>query len=348
MRAGAGGGRLGPGDLARALAALPVDVAALECASGLLALPDYPDEPRPTTIVTLSGGGQVGFGENVAFTRAAHATFVRRLAGSPATAGTVGQLTEAFAARLPDDPHGRAAVEAALIDLALRQARLSLARLCEADAGTPLRQVWSFAARPDAAVHARAQLAADPARRFKIDVDPSWSDADLAELAQLPRDAIAVFDFKDRGDSTLAARLSHLCPGALFEDPPAGTVHPHIARDRSLSTPLDVAEAAQRGEAVNLKAPRMGGPLAVLAGLHLARERGVLAYLGGMFEVGPGRQQARQLAALFCPASPNDLAPIAGALGSAPRAGAVLGDVPGFGATFDWGRALRDAGLELA
>jgi hypothetical protein len=31
-----------------------------------------------------------------------------------------------------------------------------------------------------------------------------------------------------------------------------------------------------------------------------------------MFEVGVGRAQARQLAALFCPNAPNDLAPHAG------------------------------------
>ena len=44
---------------------------------------------------------------------------------------------------------------------------------------------------------------------------------------------------------------------------------------------------------MNLKAPRMGGPLEVLRGLERAREG--IAYLGGMFEVGVGRVQARQL-----------------------------------------------------
>ena len=68
-----------------------------------------------------------------------------------------------------------------------------------------------------------------------------------------------------------------------------------------------VATAVGAGEAVNLKAPRMGGPLELLRGLDLAvnaRDN----YFGGMFEVNVGRAQARQLAALFCGDAPNDLA----------------------------------------
>ena len=57
---------------------------------------------------------------------------------------------------------------------------------------------------------------------------------------------------------------------------------------------------------MNLKAPRMGGPLEVARGLERARGDCVPR---GMFEVGVGRVQARQLAALYCPTGPNDLAP---------------------------------------
>ena len=57
----------------------------------------------------------------------------------------------------------------------------------------------------------------------------------------------------------------------------------------------------------------MGGPLAVLRALEHSwsgkqpdsRSR---AYLGGMFELGVGRTQARQLAALYAASAPNDLA----------------------------------------
>jgi hypothetical protein len=57
-----------------------------------------------------------------------------------------------------------------------------------------------------------------------------------------------------------------------------------------------------------------------------------------MFEAGPGREQARALAALFCGDAPNDLAPLAGGMAS------IAGESPsvvrldgvGFGATCTW------------
>lgn len=103
-----------------------------------------------------------------------------------------------------------------------------------------------------------------------------------------------------------------------------------------------VATARARGEAVNLKAPRMGGPLALLRGLERAlapsehpHDARVPAYFGGMFEVGVGRQQARQLAALYCDAAPNDLALNQTAEPSALRTSSpvvIRLDRPGFGA----------------
>jgi hypothetical protein len=70
-----------------------------------------------------------------------------------------------------------------------------------------------------------------------------------------------------------------------------------------------VSSALARSESINLKAPRMGGPLCVLRSLERASRSPAQAYLGGMFEVDVGREQARQLAALYCPLAPNDLAP---------------------------------------
>ena len=39
-------------------------------------------------------------------------------------------------------------------------------------------------------------------------------------------------------------------------------------------------------------------------------ERGIGAYSGGEFELGPGRGQAQYLASMFHPDTPNDLAPV--------------------------------------
>jgi len=347
-----------PGALADTLAALPVCVEAVEVQRRALALDDYAGGPRPSSVVRLSGLGHVGRGENVAFSEDDQARFAARaaslLAGGALREGTwrgpVGALL-GEAAR----GYERAALEAALIDLALRQAGTTLAALTGRHESA-LRVVLSFAARPDPAAYARAlrgtaraqTKAGVPAAtvvdsdvdakvgspsaadlELKIDVDPAWTAAAATALAAEP--GVAVLDFKGRGDARLAAMLSPLFSGALFEDPPPGTTHPRRARDASLTDAGTVAAALARGESVNLKAPRMGGPLEVLRALESVRGAGAdrIAYLGGMFEVDVGRTQARQLAALFCADGPNDLAPLHG-----PHRGnrlAVRLDTPGFG-----------------
>jgi L-alanine-DL-glutamate epimerase-like enolase superfamily enzyme len=243
------------------------------------------------------------------------------------------------------DELGRAALEAGLLDLALRQAGVGLGDLCGV-AAAELRTVVSFAAVPTPATQIRALQAAGRGPEFKIDVDPGWSAAVVTELESHAA-AIAVFDCKERGDADLCGRLERACPHALIEDPPAGARTVRTARDRSLRSPGDVDAAARRGDAINLKAPRMGGPLNVLRALERAAALAPVSYVGGMFEVGPGRVQARQLAALFCPQGPNDLAPLAGAImpGSAPAATSIgvrtiRLDVPGFGGGGDWVGAL--------
>lgn len=240
----------------------------------------------------------------MAFTEEEHARFSAGAAGMVSDAGRVDAMI-APAAR----GYERAAIEAALIDLALRQAGTTLAALTGA-AQASLRVVLSFAARPDPAAYVRSLRAGGHTEDLKIDVDPTWNQAAREELARQP--GIAILDFKGRGDAGLVTALSALFPETTFEDPPAGTTHGRIARDGSLDDAGAVETALGRGESVNLKAPRMGGPLEVLRGLELAAHTGRpgVAYLGGMFEVDVGRTQARLLAALFCADATNDLAPL--------------------------------------
>lgn len=323
---------LGPGALADTLGAMPVWVEAVEVQRRAVPVGDYPGGPRPSSVIHLRGRGQVGRGENVAFTDEEHARFAARapslLSGGAFAGGTwrgrVDTLLDAGARG-----YERAALEAALIDLALRQASMTLAALL-GSLERSMRVVLSFAARPDPAAYAREVRAANPGPgpELKIDVHPEWDTAAATALAAEP--GVVVLDFKSRGEARLAAMLSPLFPAALFEDPPAGTAHPRRARDASLVDAAAVDGALAQGEAVNLKAPRMGGSLEVLRALELARRAGpsACAYLGGMFEVDVGRAQARQLAALFCAEGPNDLAPLQG-----PRPGrlSVRLDTPGFG-----------------
>jgi hypothetical protein len=312
-----------PRALAEKLGALVVEVSALHCRSGRVALADYPGG-RPFTLVMAAGQGQIGYGEHVAFTDEEQRTFAAQARGwLVAATGPVAALVKGQA-----PPHARAALEGALIDLALRQADASLRDLCGVAEGR-LRWVRSFEARADARYDAAA------GEELKLDVHPEWS---AETIARLQGEAVAILDFKGGGSPALCAQLSRAFPSALFEDPPPGGTHARVARDRPIVDEDAVAAAVAKGEAVNLKAPRMGGVLAMLRGFAVAGDHGALAYVGGMFEAGPGREQARQLAALLSPDAPNDLAPLAGGL--APHRGAspsvIHLDAAGFGATCDW------------
>jgi L-alanine-DL-glutamate epimerase-like enolase superfamily enzyme len=296
---------------------------------------DYPGGRRPSSVVCISGAGHRGFGENVAFTQAEHDRFaaratdllsdlLARAGGNRAAGGGGGRVGTLLRPDLP--PYERAALEAALIDLGMRQAGLSFADLTGLREA-PIRFVVSFSATSDPSEYVRRLRAAGFSGGLKIDVDPSWDEATRAALAK--QAGISILDFKGRGDVGLAHEWAALLPDVILEDPPPGAGRGRIARDGPLSDARAVAAALALGEAVNLKAPRMGGPLEVLRSLALAAPvRGasaatggdgatgtrarIPAYLGGMFEVGPGRAQARQLAALFCRDSPNDLAPVTG------------------------------------
>jgi L-alanine-DL-glutamate epimerase-like enolase superfamily enzyme len=291
-----------PGALGAALGALEVHVDDVRCYSGAFVLDDYPGT-RPLSFVLLQGRGEKGYGEHVGFTYHEHEVFAAAAPSLVAGAGPVRSRVRPEAS-----PFERAALEGALIDLALKQAGLTLGELCGMEEA-PLRTVRSFSARADPAAHLRA-LRAQGDGEFKIDVDPTWSEETLAALAVEP--GVVILDCKERGTAALAEALAARFPRALLEDPPEGRSGTGVARDKPLLRVADVEAAADRGEAVNLKAPRMGGVLAVLEGMQAARARGALFYLGGMFEVGPARHQARQLAALFCRKAPNDLAPLSG------------------------------------
>jgi L-alanine-DL-glutamate epimerase-like enolase superfamily enzyme len=329
--------RPSPEDLAEALARLPVQVQEVRCRTGPVALDDYPGGRRPSTLVTVSGGGHTGYGENVAFTEAEQRAFAARagdlvVSGDGAVGGRVSARAEPFA---------RAALESALVDLALRQGGRGLAALTGVEVA-PLRWVSSFGALARPGARLRALRAAGRTEGLKLDVDPGWSEEDLQALRA--DGGVVILDFKERGGAALCARLAACLPDALFEDPPAPCAPARVARDRPLRTVAAVEAAACRDEAINLKAPRMGGPLALLRALGAARRRGALIYFGGMFEVGPGRAQARQLAALFCGEAPNDLGPLSGAMAPPQGPSRVRLAPVGFGATCDWRALLTSFG----
>ena len=328
----------GPAKLASLLADLEVQVESARVEQQAVALSDYPDGPRPSSVVCLTGRGHSGSGENVAFFRHEHERFAALVDGWSRSVAANSPLRVRDVATFKGSPYERAALEAALIDLALRQAGLSLYDLTGVREAS-LRFVVSLAAQADPEAVIRRLRAEGCPADLKVDVDVSWAPDTVARLAA--DSSIVIFDFKGRTSSELCHRLGTLSVSALLEDPPAGfedeqlESHPsRVSRDASVLDESAAARAAARGEAVNFKAPRMGGPLSVLRGLECAPAR---AYVGGMFEVDVGRSQARQLAALYCASAPNDLAlnlPDGAAHGSHPRRPPtqIRLDTPGFGA----------------
>jgi L-alanine-DL-glutamate epimerase-like enolase superfamily enzyme len=312
---------LGPAALAAQLERLMVRVESAHVEHQAVALPDYPGGPRPSSVVRLSGRGCFGLGENVAFSRRDHDRFAGYVARWFRSHRATKYLRVGCAVGVEGTPYERAALEAALIDLGLRQARLSLYDLTRVREAA-LRVVMSLAAAP--APQAVIQRLRERGYRggLKVDVDPSWSEHVVEELAQDSQ--VVIFDFKGRATAPLARNLYAALPAVLLEDPPddfhepgRGSEPSRVSRDASIIDEAAVVRAHARGEIVNLKAPRMGGPLAVLRGLELAlaphppfesRPPRIHTYLGGMFEVGVGRLQARQLAALYSASAPNDLA----------------------------------------
>ncbi len=311
-----------PGELAKRLTGLSLSIEECRIETGSVPTVGYYDgSPRPTATISLIGDGYVGHGENVDWTLEDQATFKETVEETIATGSTtVGALSNTLDAEFV--AHHRAAVEAAAIDLALRQAGSNLFSISGLSP-EPVTFCWSIghdmAGTADAVLRAvRATLQAEPGASFKLDVpSEGWPESMWSELAAIGR--VRIVDFKRRGTGRSVALAHQYLPEAWLEDPPLKAFdesdHSHawtdrIAVDGYLMRVADLAVLPFRPAAINVKAPRMGGPLEALRCLDLCRQNGWTCYIGGMFEVGPGRHQARVLASLFSSNEWNDLAPI--------------------------------------
>jgi L-alanine-DL-glutamate epimerase-like enolase superfamily enzyme len=305
-------------ELTRRIEALPVEVRRVTAGASTRPAAGY-GEGRPSAVVRVEGGGAVGVGESVAWTPEDQARFAARCpallpAGRQRVWEIVRRLREAT-----DDRYERAALELAVIDLALTQRGTNLFQL----AGRPPRPVMfllSFPTFADPGLELRRVLAVAPGARVKLDVDPDWPEAVLSDLAGLG--AVAVLDCKLRGDGDLAERVHAWLPEAMIEDPKLERPHPwapgrtsaSLAARVSFDAPVrlaeDIAMLPLRPAAVNVKPARMGGLLEALRAIGACQRAGIATYVGGMFEVGPGRSQVQVLASLFSPEAWNDVAPI--------------------------------------
>jgi L-alanine-DL-glutamate epimerase-like enolase superfamily enzyme len=299
------------------LEALALHVDSLDVHHTAVVLEDYPDGPRPTSTVAIRGAELTGYGEHVGWTEAEHETFRENAHRTARGATTLGAWSRGLSA-LP--PYDRAALEAAALDLALRQSRTTLFEI----AGVPptlVRYVVSFVPGDDPAAHARTAAGGD--LELKIDADPDWTVPTWRSIATAAR--IAVIDFKLRGETDDHERACETVEGAWIEDPKPGeapwspTLLSRLSVDAAVTSTAALASLLPVPAAVNVKTPRMGGVLEAISCLAACESRGLHAYIGGMFEVGIGRRQSLVLAAIACPDGPNDIAPLAGAAPRPPR-----------------------------
>ena len=278
---------------------------------------------RRTAVVRLSGRGEEGVGEDVTYLQ--DVLQARLETGPPG--GLAGRHTlDSFSRTLErPDPFERWAYESAALDLALRQAALSLAEVLGREAQPVTFVVSTGLGNPPSAARLRRLLETHPGTRLKLDPTSSWNDDLIAELAALG--AVDTLDFKGilRGgfgeppDPGLYRRIAEAFPEAWLEDPnledddarrALDPFRDRITWDAPIHSVADIEALPFEPRTLNFKPSRFGSVRALLDAYDHCAERGISVYGGGQFELGPGRGQIQQLASLFHPDAPNDVAPV--------------------------------------
>jgi hypothetical protein len=292
------------------LAGLAVRIDGLELERRELALGSF---TRVTTTIRLRGGGEAGEGEDVTYQAESHDGYTRPdLAGS----WTFGELSGRFA-ELDPPGYGRWALESAALDLALRQAGLTLADAV----GRPYRPVrFVVSTREDI----QRYLAVQPTLEFKVDPTTEWSRELIEELAATGRIRCADLKgyYKDTpvdqpADPRLYRDVVEGFADAVIEDAAfTNETRPILltAKDRlSFDAPIHSVEDVQALELeprwLNIKPSRFGALRTLLETIAYAQERGMRLYGGGQFELGPGRSHIQAFASVYYPDTANDVAP---------------------------------------
>jgi hypothetical protein len=289
---------------------------------------------RLSTVIRVSGAGEEGVGEDVTYDALDHIALqdagpVHDLSGRR----TLGELSELIGGLdlFSSEPvrdvsrlYRRWAFESAALDLALRQSRTTLAAALGREL-RPLNFVMSLRlGEPPTIDPIRKRLDLYPTLRFKLDPTSSWTDELIAQLVETG--AVDSVDMKGlyKGtvvdqppDPALYRRVVEAFPNAWIEDPALTPeidvlLEPHrdrITWDAIIHSVADIEGLPFPPKMVNIKPSRLGSLHELFAAYDYCEARGIGAYGGGQFELGPGRGQIQYLAALFHPDTPNDVAP---------------------------------------
>lgn len=267
------------------------------------------------TVVVLHGRGEEGRGEEVDYDPAQQTRFQEHGGDLP----LAGEHTlESFSLlQSGQTEYRRWGLESAALDLALRQAGVSLGETI-GRTPQPLRFVVSTRV---ASVPRWLELY--PELRFKLDPGTDWTDEIVASLAASGR--VDTVDFKGiyRGefgappDEALYRRIVAAFPDAWIEDPAltpeTSTIlaehRERITWDAGIHEWSDVEALPFAPRALNCKPSRFGSVKRLFDFYDACESRGIALYGGGQYELGPGRAQIQLLASLFHPDAPNDVAP---------------------------------------
>lgn len=300
----------------------------------LLELQARADFLRKTTVVHMHGGGEEGIGEDVTYHAVEHDRLQARGADLPLAGSWTLHTLSQHLATLPlfeaePEQHAyhdyrRWGFESAALDLALRQAGLSLGEAVRREP-RPVEFVVSMGlGSPPSTERMHAWLSLYPSMRFKLDASSEWTDDLVAELRATG--ALDSVDLKGqyRGtvvdtppDAALYRRVAEGLPHAWLEDPALTddtepVLEPHKDRvtwDAVIHSVDDIEALAWAPRTVNVKPSRFGSVEKLFAAYDYCEARGIGAYGGGQWELGPGRGQIQLLASLFHPSTPNDVAP---------------------------------------
>jgi hypothetical protein len=292
------------------------------------------DFERKSTIISLSGAGREGTGEDVTYDAVDQEILqtagpVQPLAGSFTIASfceLVGEL-ELF----PEPPqrevsarYRRWAYESAALDLALRQADTTLHRALGREP-QPVRFVVSLRlGEPPSLEPLLSRLQLYPGLRFKLDPTSSWDEKLIADL--VATGAVDSVDFKgyyvgsivdQPADPLLYRRVVEAFPQAWIEDPALTpetdeVLAAHRERfswDAPIHSIADIESLRYPPRMVNIKPSRLGGLRSLLDAYDYCAAHAIGNYGGGQFELGVGRGQNQYLASLFHADAPNDVAP---------------------------------------
>jgi hypothetical protein len=287
---------------------------------------------RATTVVSLSGAGEVGKGEDVTYEADLHPIpDAFDLAGEYTLDSFAGEIAalDLFPDAEADDVddhfrhYRRWALESAALDLALRQADTDLGAELDREYN-PVRFVASpVLGDPPSADPIRRWHERNPDLEFKLDADEDWS-ADL--LADLADSGVRVVDFKAHyedadvagsADPDLYREVAAAFPDAILEDPAwtddtadaLDSARSRVSWDYPITSVESVRDLPFEPDWLNVKPSRFGSVEALLDTIDYCEERDISMYGGGQFELDAGRRHLHLIASLFYPESPNDVAP---------------------------------------